>query len=221
MQTQEYEIAATIHLIRHPSGKARLEALVYTDRITRFVKLHSELQQAGVRPRRNRLPDLPREADIDTLLRQCRSDLITFVYAGAEHAEQSIDNGSSRTAPPMETSEPGAETPPPVEHGTPRPPKGKRGVVMTGKLLRFGERMRQLDDRTFLHYFITLACGETRTEETLWGKDLERALTVSGAKQGDRIKVQSLGLAPVQTESGSSRIMKRYAITQLNSFQQS
>jgi putative DNA primase/helicase len=67
---------------------------------------------------------------------------------------------------------------------------------LTGKLVDHGKAPYQHDKDNRESYFVTLENSDGN-ESTTWGVDLERAVSESGAKQGDQIELENHGRQPV------------------------
>ncbi len=83
----------------------------------------------------------------------------------------------------------------------PAPPRGRSGRVVTGRLKAHGRASYQFEPHGSPSYYVQIL--SSRGVETLWGVDLERAITQSKSqpKIGAMIGVQRIGSEPVTVPS--------------------
>lgn len=80
-----------------------------------------------------------------------------------------------------------------VQRAAGSPPRGLRGQIITGRLQEHGKANYQFQPNGSASYYLTLVTARGR--ETLWGTDLERAITHSKSqpKVGATVGVQRIG----------------------------
>lgn len=71
----------------------------------------------------------------------------------------------------------------------------------TTRLVDHGSAPYQHEEGASQSYFVTIEQGEVR--QTLWGVDLERAVSVSNAQIGDGIHIENVGSMPVTLPDGT------------------
>ena len=87
-------------------------------------------------------------------------------------------------------------------------------VEYVGKVQSYGERSRKLGSKPAFQQFCLDLTTPLGQPERIWGKDLERALELSGAQVGDDIKVAYHGEVPVEVD-GQTTSKKIFTVEKL------
>jgi hypothetical protein len=106
----------------------------------------------------------------------------------------SISKGRDRAAN-QEQAPDSPETAQAAPQGVKTPTVTTRPGATVGKLVDHGEADYQNDPKKEKSYFVTVETA--RGQKTVWGVDLDRAMSESGVKIGENISLEKLGKEPV------------------------
>lgn len=132
----------------------------------------------------------PKESD-EALLEIAKRERAALTIKAGKSSEPSSDEKQGHEKQDPKADRPGKEAA--------KPTKPEAPDTLSGVLLEHGSARYQHKPDASRSYFVRYQ-DEAGEERTVWGVDLKRAMTESGAKVGDTVSLKNLGETPVTVE---------------------